>query len=145
MDDEDEMMRLAIEASLQDFQAPNGEEKEKETPLVAIEPEKKIEPEIVKTNQKVEYMKDFQKYIGNNNSTRIQLRLPNGKREVLNVSVSTPLSAIYSIVHDKLMDNEKEKRFSVIYLNESLANTNDVTLEQKNIKGASLSILFEDE
>jgi hypothetical protein len=140
--DEDEMMRLAIEASLQDFQSPKEEQ---ETPIVAKEPEKKVEPVEVKTNLKVEYMKDFQKFIVKDNSTRIQLRLPNGKREVLNVSVSTPLAAIYSIVHDKLMDNEKEKRFSVIYLNESLSNSMDVTLEQKNIKNASLSILFEDE
>ena len=115
------------------------EEKPKEKEIIE---ESKVEE---KKKEIREYIKDFNKYIVKENSTRLQLRFESGKREVINLSIKAPLSAIYAIYHDKLSEEEKKKNFDVIYLNEHLENTNDVTLEDKNIKNASLSILFDDE
>eukprot|EP01027_Heterolobosea_sp_BB2_P014332 GEZU01020602.1.p1 GENE.GEZU01020602.1~~GEZU01020602.1.p1 ORF type:complete len:241 (-),score=86.62 GEZU01020602.1:733-1455(-) len=112
------------------------------TPAPAPAPKKEKRPKI-----------DYSKYIveGSANvpdTTRLQLRFPDGKREVMRFRTNTPLAAIYEVYRDRLGGTEdNDKDFKLIFLEKSLTleDTMSTTLQDQGILNAALQFKWENQ
>jgi hypothetical protein len=104
-----------------------------------------VEKVVVVAPKAPKYMTNFEQFFSTEKgtSTRIQIRFRNGKRDVLNLSLKTPLSALYSIIHSRLDDKEKNLDFSILFTNSKLENTDSKTIEQVGLANSSISYTFE--
>eukprot|EP01080_Neovahlkampfia_damariscottae_P011168 gene11168-3989_t len=112
--EEDEIQK-AIQLSLQESQQNNiinlEEEDEDEEMKKAIELSLQMNSKLEKTI----FLENYKKYLTtlSENSTRIQFRLPNGKKQVFTILLDAPVAVLYSIFNE-LLQNEN-KFFSVVY------------------------------
>ena len=149
-DSEEEMVRAAIEASLKETQGMNDEDEVQEVPNPALvtpttavtnqqpEPPKPVETPDMKIN-----IADF--VCDQGDTTRIQIRLPDGKREVIKILKKAPLAAIYAVCRQKL-EGSGISSFTVTYFDKTqktVENVLDKTLADEGIIGVSLSVVQE--
>jgi hypothetical protein len=114
--------------------------KEKE---IKNEENKKNEEEI---KDKREYKTDFSKYIDlkdQKSLTKIQIKYFNNTKEVIKISINSPISILFSYVYSKLSQEDKKKNFDLIFGNEKLEFSDTILLNDKKILNASISVLFE--
>ena len=84
----------------------------------------------------------FENYITYLNSAKIQIRFPNGQKEIYSLSKWTPMSVIYEMIHNKLTPQEKSRPYKIMFLNQKIVNDKS-TLEELKISNCSLSIGYE--
>jgi hypothetical protein len=115
------------------------EEIEKAIQLSLFEPPKE------KSKIKKYSMVDYRKYLTEENSTKIQFRLPNGKKEIHKVNVDAPLIVLYAIFFDLL--GKEVKPFKVVYqpskTSVTLEDSSETTIKDLKISNTSLSIIFD--
>lgn len=137
-DDDDPELARALQASLEQQQQPivnNTVEQPMEAVTTTPQPVKFEDADV-----------DPQKYIVDtpSDSTRIQLKFPDGKREAVRVSLKAPLAALYALYRRGLGEEFKPKKFVIVFVNSELENTKEKTLADANITNASLSIRFDE-
>ncbi|EFC45172.1 UBX domain-containing protein [Naegleria gruberi] len=149
---EEEMIRAAIEASLQESNAmqdddvqildsfpiaqPTTATNTISTPVVQEPPKPQETPD------KQVNVSDF--VVEQGDTTRIQVKLPDGKKEVIKILKSAPLAAVYAVCRQKLGDSVPS--FTITYFDKTqktLENTLEKTLGGEGILGAALSVVPE--
>ncbi|KAL9656836.1 hypothetical protein ABK040_004371 [Willaertia magna] len=140
-EDEEEMIRRAIQASLEEATSNNVME---DDDVIEVPPPQEEE----KPKQTPDMSIDLSKYIvEQGDTTRIQIKLPDGKRDVVKILKSAPLAAIYALAREKLQGSGIDK-FIVTYFDKSnkqntLENILEKTLADEGLVGASLSVVQE--
>lgn len=134
---DDEILNIALKESMK-----QQVKKEENKPETKIETKEEVKPvEVVK---KKEYLKNYTDYINNTKeSTKIQMRFPDGKKEVVQINKDAPLSALYALFHSKLSSQDLQKDFALTYVNEKIPNDDSVTISSKGISNASILLIFE--
>lgn len=143
---EDEMLRLAMQASLEQY---NSQSSQSET--MSIDDQKQTEQETKKEEKGKDILKpkvymDPTPYLSDSpqGTTRVQLRYPDGKRQVHRLKVDTPLAALYGLFQAGLDEQDKHRPFTILFgTNVKLENTKDLTLEDAKATNASLALTFE--
>ncbi|KAF0981352.1 hypothetical protein FDP41_012612 [Naegleria fowleri] len=154
MDDEDEQLRAAIQASIEEATKMNTladddvQIIEKPTPqtttpnVITQQPTSQttVEPADKKVN-----LSDYLTEQGD--TTKIQIRFPDGKREVVKILKSAPLAAIYALCRQKL-EGSPISSFVVTYLDKTqkqknVDNTLDKSLSDEGLLGVALSVVQE--
>jgi hypothetical protein len=141
-DEDDEIMRQIQEQSQREHEANLQKEQEEKKKLQT--------PDIAYLNKVDSYViGDQDKTTDSSLVTRVQLRLPSGKREVIKVLKTTPLTVMYALVRKKLAaetesgDPTQVPPFNVVNVNKPLENVADKTLADANALGSSLMVAFE--
>ena len=73
-------------------------------------------------------------------TTRMQLKFADGKREVVRLKLETPLAALYELFREKIGEEARSKDFVLLFLEKSLTleDTMDSTLRDSGIANASI-------
>eukprot|EP00761_Pharyngomonas_kirbyi_P012531 gb/GECH01012558.1/.p1 GENE.gb/GECH01012558.1/~~gb/GECH01012558.1/.p1 ORF type:complete len:433 (+),score=119.25 gb/GECH01012558.1/:1-1299(+) len=131
-------MAEAISASLQESQSSKSQEIETNQNQEHSNIEKQSQ-ENVKSPRV-----DHTQYLGNKSDsgiTRLQLRFPNGGKEVICLKTEAPLAALYDLFESKV-EEAKESKFEVIFGGKTVEPDEKRTLADAGISRAALSIRF---
>lgn len=143
---EDDLLQAAINASLQESNvpAPSSSSNVEVEPIEEDQPIEEEKPQ--KSTPDVNFLDQTDKYMAGDSteaalSTRLQLRLPSGKREVIKMLKQTPLVVVYALIRKKLaVETETDPLsvppFTVVAVNKQLENVEDKTLIDANALGA---------
>lgn len=93
-------------------------------------------------NQKDKKIENFEFYLTTIDSTKIQIRFPNGEKEVFSLSKYTPISAIYLLCKSKLKGIDKSRELKIMYLNQKLQDDLS-TLDELKLLGSALTLSFQ--
>ncbi|KAL0481568.1 hypothetical protein AKO1_012302 [Acrasis kona] len=145
---EQDLIDAAIAASLQEHSQETAAEEQQAT-HESPSPQQEM---ITEKAPDVEYLDKVEEYIAKDSTdasltTRLQLRLPSGKREVVKLLKQTPLVVVYALVRTKLSQEANTApadvpAFTVVAVNKQLENVPDKTLIDANALGALLMISF---
>ncbi|KAG2374229.1 hypothetical protein C9374_011066 [Naegleria lovaniensis] len=153
MDDEDEQLRAAIQASIEEATKMNTSadedvqiiENPSQTTTSNTTTQQPTSQPIVEPADKKINVSDYLTEQGD--TTRIQIRFPDGKREVIKILKNAPLAAIYAVCRQKLQGSSITS-FVVTYLDKTqkqknVDNTLDRTLNDEGLSGVALSVVQE--
>lgn len=93
-------------------------------------------------NIKDKKVESFEFYLTTIDSTKIQIRFPDGEKEILSWSKYTPLSAIYLFCKSKLKGIDKTRDFKLMYMNQKVKDDLS-TLEELKLLGSSFTLSFQ--
>jgi hypothetical protein len=140
VEDEDDELQQAIKLSLGQGKSKGLTEEEyleraiQESLKTSLEPVKKSET----------YPKDFDKWLNPKvDGYRIQIKFPDGSRQVVQISKFASMSALYGFTQTVLNEKDKTKRFCLHTHQKRLPSDSNMTLENLNLNGVAISMDFE--
>jgi ataxin-3 len=140
VEDEDDELQQAIKLSL--GQGKSKELTEEEYLERAIQESLKTSLQPVKKSDT--YPKDFDKWLNpKENGYRIQIKFPDGSRQVVQISKFASMSALYGFAQTVLNEKDKTKRFYLHTHQKRLPSDSNMTLENLHLNGVAISMDFE--